>query len=73
MSETAKNGRSTCTYASTSWIPSGWDTQTRLNNEAATALEFDGLIAFSLISDAHERRDLVTVSYSVASLPDTIF
>ena len=53
MSEIAKNGKSTCTYASTSWIESGWDTQTRLNNEAAAAPEFDGLIAFSLISDAH--------------------
>ena len=53
MSEIVKNGRSTCTYASTSWTESGWDTQTRLNNEAAVAPEFDELIAFSLISDAH--------------------
>ena len=53
MSEIVKNDRSTCTYASTSWIPNGWDTQTRLNNEAAAAPEFDGFIAFSIISDAH--------------------
>jgi hypothetical protein len=61
MSEIVKNGRSTCTYASTSWIQSGWYTQTKLNNEAAAAPEFDGLTAFSLISDAHCICDLVMV------------
>jgi len=71
MSKEVKNARSTRTYASTSQISHGWDSQARLNNEAFAGPEFDGLTAFSLISEAHYVCDLVTVWHGVASLPDT--